>query len=128
MWTVCNFVDRWYPENAFQPTEWTWLADSLIQAAAIDPHTIVPQFVTLVVKTNESGTGERYYWTEETEAPVREMFGDNFKRMVELIAETELDVSSFDDEAKRIITFAQEHAKWRLAEWEGESPDEPQCE
>lgn len=86
----------------FNPVEWKWFADILLEAARLKPLVIIPQIVPLIVR--EEMTIHDFIYTFDKEMALQ-LFGDKINEVMALIAQP-LDYSKFNERERRSIEFA----------------------
>jgi len=115
MYSIHHFMILWSRKDhggpGFNPTEWEWLIDVLIEAGKENSQIIIPQLVTLVSDQNSSfKEGPSYSFNEES---IDSIFGKDKSTILELLA-TKIDTSMFDEQEKHRIEYVQKAAEARI--------------
>ncbi|MDO8722452.1 MAG: hypothetical protein Q7J31_09525, partial [Syntrophales bacterium] len=117
MYSIYHFM-IYYSETdgggpGFNPDEWKWLIDVMIQAGEETPQVVIPQLVTIV--SNEASTfrgGVSYSLNEER---LNSLFGEEKSTVLKLMA-TKIDTSMFDEREKNRIEYVRQEAAGRILE------------
>lgn len=98
-----------YGEAGFNPDQWAWLADLLLDAGAKNPQIIVPEIVWMFC--NSPRMNSTYEFHKEQAAS---FFKDKMKDAMRLVVKG-IDTRDLSDANKSIIEFARKEAeKWLL--------------
>lgn len=99
----------------FDPQEWEWLANVLLDAGGSNPHFIIPQLTDLVIEEQHQVGGEiRQEFKVER---VDQLFRKNLAAFMKLLT-YEIDIDKFNMSEKARIQFAQQEARKWLSEHE----------
>lgn len=104
--------------SGYEPHEWKWLANLLIEAAKINTATILPQIVNLIFKDD---MGISNFICSFNSKLATEFFGERLQEVMSLIAEG-FDYSVFDKREKDLIEYAQKFATEWLDKMGNELP------
>jgi len=91
----------------FNPDEWKWLIDVLIQAGKDTPQVVIPQLVAIVIKEEHAFRGGFLYTLNEER--LNSLFGEEKMAVLELLA-TKIDTSMFVEREKNRIEYACQKA------------------
>ena len=89
--------------SGFKSEEWRWLALVLIEAAYKKPESVLPQIVTLIVKSH---MGRNQYIHELNFERAASLFQDRLLEVLKLLSE-DWDYSHFDKHEQERISFAK---------------------
>ena len=92
--------------SGYEPCEWKWLANLLIEAAKINTATILPQIVNLIFKDD---MGRSNFICSFDSKFATELFDERLQEVMSLIAKG-FDYSMFDKREKDLIKYAQKFA------------------
>ncbi len=110
---ITQFINIWSKRenNIVDYSKWVWLGDVLIQAFDENPNIVMPQIANIIVEQKQFENGWQFVGLQEDPSSVWSMFKIGKKRMVELVAGVEIELSSFNMEEQRMIQYAQEKAR-----------------
>jgi hypothetical protein len=102
----------------FDPQEWEWLANVLLEAGSRNPFFIIPQLTALVIDENLQTRGQtgREFKVDRVE----QLFRKNLAVFMTLLTQ-EIDMDKFDISKKSRIQFAQQEAKKWLSAHESKN-------
>lgn len=95
----------------FLPQDWRWFTHLLLEAGELDADTVVPQIAVFVCKEEMRFGGFHCHFEEDK---ARDLFGDEYGRLLELLRR-EIDTSKFDDREKNRLATVRTAAR-NLAE------------
>lgn len=105
----------------FDPAEWKWLANILLEAGRMNPQVIVPQLSCLVSNEvltyrsrNEESTSRHGFTYSLQEDRLNSLFGEERSAILELLAK-EIDTSMFDEREKNRIEYVRREAAGRIS-------------
>jgi hypothetical protein len=100
-----------YGGPGFNPTEWKWLIDVLIEAGKATPQIVIPPLVTLV--SNEKSTFGKGFLYSLNEERIDSLFGKEKSTVLKLLA-TKIDTSMFDEGENNRIEYVRQEAAGRI--------------
>ena len=96
----------------FNPDEWKWLIDVLIEAGKEDPQVIISQLVTVISnETPRFREGSSYSLDEKM---LDSVFGEDKSTILKLLA-TKIDTSMFNEREKDRIDYVRKEAAGRVS-------------
>lgn len=97
--------------SGFDPTEWKWLIDVLLDAGATSPQVVIPQLVPLI--SNETSKGLKGFLYTIDENRLDSLFVTEKARLLKLLA-MQIDISMFDEREKNHIEYVRNEAAKRI--------------
>ena len=89
--------------SGFEAAEWTWLSNLLLEAAKIQPQTVLPQIVPLIIEREDSVFTKKFKFNNET-APA--LFSDRLPELMSLLAQS-LSYEHLDRDTLDLMVFAR---------------------
>ena len=112
-----QYSDTEYGGQGFNPEEWQWLGDVLFKAIKINREIIIPQIVLLIgeIDIKRGPTDGKEYHYELNEGIGKGVFGNSFKRIMQLLAE-DIDLSGYSSETRTYVDLCRSWARRWLGE------------
>ena len=95
----------------FDPAEWKWLANVLLEAGKMNPQVIVPQLACVL--SNEASNFRQGFTYSLHEERLNSLFGEERSKALKLLA-TKIDTSMFDEREKNRIEYVRQEAVGRI--------------
>jgi hypothetical protein len=95
----------------FDPAEWKWLANVLLEAGKMNPQVIVPQLACLL--SNEASIFRGGFTYSLHEERLNSLFGEERSKALKLLT-TKIDTSMFDEREKNRIEYVRQEAAGRI--------------
>ena len=95
----------------FDPAEWKWLANVLLEAGKMNPQVIVPQLACIL--SNEASTFQEGFTYSLHEERLNSLFDEERSNALKLLA-TKIDTSMFDESEKNCIEYVRQEAAGRI--------------
>lgn len=101
--------------SGFNPTEWKWLVDVLLEAGEANPQVVIPQLVMLV--SNEASKFREGFSYSLDEKRLDSLFGKEKAKVLKLLA-MKIDISMFDEREKNRIAYVRQEVTDRILQEE----------
>ena len=98
--------------TVFNPAEWKWFANVLLQAGKIDPQIIIPQLACLL--SNEASDPRDGFIYSLNEERLNILFGEERAAEALKLLATEIDTSMFDERDRDRIEYVRHEAVGRI--------------
>jgi hypothetical protein len=110
---MINYSEKGGGGTGFNPVEWEWLIDVLLEAGKANPQVVIPQLVPIV--SNEASTFREGFSYSINEERLNSLFGSKKSTVIKLLA-MKIDTSMFDEREKNRIDYVHREAVGRILE------------